>query len=199
MWNSKFSKTGRHKVEITSLRRWSLIGLMTVLAIVFSVLELPPLSTQAAIGPERVIAEHETQSFTVSSHVVIEPIVRDSYTVTAPPPPPPPPPKPVVSVDPGSAQGFAKSLFGSYGWGDEQLTCLVNLWNRESGWRADAANSSSGAYGIPQALPGSKMATAGADWETNGNTQVRWGLGYISSRYSNPCGAWAHSESVGWY
>ncbi|WP_314856591.1 lytic transglycosylase domain-containing protein [uncultured Microbacterium sp.] len=104
-----------------------------------------------------------------------------------------------VNVDPASAQGIARTMLAAnYGWGDDQFACLVSLWNRESGWRVNAANSS-GAYGIPQALPGSKMASAGADWETNPATQIAWGLGYISGRYSNPCGAWAHSESSGWY
>ena len=74
----------------------------------------------------------------------------------------------------------------------------MKLWNRESGWRTTAQNSS-GAYGIPQALPGSKMASAGADWRTNAATQIKWGLGYISGRYGTPCGAWGHSQSTGWY
>jgi hypothetical protein len=73
------------------------------------------------------------------------------------------------------------------------------LWNKESGWRVNAYNSGSGAYGIPQALPGSKMASAGADWQTNAATQIKWGLGYIKGRYGTPCGAWGHSQSVGWY
>ncbi len=104
-----------------------------------------------------------------------------------------------VNVDPASAQGIARSMMAAnYGWGDDQFACLVSLWNRESGWRVNAANSS-GAYGIPQALPGSKMASAGADWQTNPATQIAWGLGYIAGRYSNPCGAWGHSESNGWY
>ena len=104
-----------------------------------------------------------------------------------------------VNVDPASAQGIARSMMAAnYGWGDDQFACLVSLWNRESGWRVNAANSS-GAYGIPQALPGNKMASAGADWQTNPATQIAWGLGYIAGRYSNPCGAWGHSESNGWY
>lgn len=104
-----------------------------------------------------------------------------------------------VNVDPASAQGIARSMMASsYGWGDDQFACLVSLWNRESGWRVNAANSS-GAYGIPQALPGSKMASAGADWQTNPATQIAWGLGYISGRYGTPCGAWGHSQSSGWY
>jgi len=104
-----------------------------------------------------------------------------------------------VNVDPASAQGIARSMMASsYGWGDDQFACLVSLWNKESGWRVNAANPS-GAYGIPQALPGSKMASAGADWQTNPATQIAWGLGYIAGRYSNPCGAWGHSQSTGWY
>lgn len=104
-----------------------------------------------------------------------------------------------VNVDPASAQGIARSMAAAnYGWGDDQFSCLVSLWNKESGWRVNAANGS-GAYGIPQALPGSKMASAGADWETNPATQIAWGMGYIAGRYGTPCGAWDHSESVGWY
>ncbi|MDR1825170.1 MAG: ubiquitin-like domain-containing protein [Bifidobacteriaceae bacterium] len=105
-----------------------------------------------------------------------------------------------VNVDPGSAQGIAKQMMlDSYGWGDDEFACLVALWNRESGWRVNAANKYSGAYGIPQALPGSKMASAGADWQTNPATQIAWGLGYIKGRYSTPCGAWGAFQSKGWY
>lgn len=104
----------------------------------------------------------------------------------------------VGPVDPGSAQGIARQMISGYGWGDDQFGCLVALWNRESGWNVYAA-SSSGAYGIPQALPGSKMSSAGADWQSNPATQIAWGLGYISGRYGDACGAWGHSESTGWY
>lgn len=90
-------------------------------------------------------------------------------------------------------------MLGSYGWGDGQWGCLDSLWQRESGWNHLAMNPSSGAYGIPQSLPGDKMASAGADWRTNPTTQIRWGLGYIQGRYGSPCSAWAHSEAVGWY
>ncbi|WP_305785071.1 lytic transglycosylase domain-containing protein [Symbioplanes lichenis] len=85
------------------------------------------------------------------------------------------------------------------GFGIDQFSCLNKLWNRESGWDEGASNPSSGAYGIPQALPGSKMATVASDWRTNAATQIKWGLGYIEGRYDSPCGAWNHSESVGWY
>ena len=100
---------------------------------------------------------------------------------------------------PEGAQAIARSLMGSYGWGDGEFSCLQSLWNRESGWNYQAQNASSGAYGIPQALPGSKMSSVADDWATNPATQITWGLGYIQGRYGTPCSAWAHSESVGWY
>ncbi|WP_200921689.1 hypothetical protein [Agromyces sp. Leaf222] len=108
-------------------------------------------------------------------------------------------PPPGVVVDTGGAQAYAAAAVARYGWGDGQYQCLYSLWMRESSWRADAYNASSGAYGIPQSLPGSKMAAAGADWRTNAATQIEWGLSYISSRYGSPCAAWAHSEAVNWY
>ena len=145
---------------------------------------------------------------------------------TAPKPAPPPPPKPaprpaprpapapaptpapkpapttVIVVTPGSAQAIAKSMMGAYGWNTtSQFSCLVNLWNGESGWRWNATNPASGAYGIPQAWPANKMATAGADWRTNPRTQIRWGMGYIKGRYGTPCAAWSAwlSRSPHWY
>lgn len=98
-----------------------------------------------------------------------------------------------------AAKKIAKRGLKDYGWEDGQFDCLDKLWTRESGWRWDAENPSSGAYGIPQSLPGSKMASAGQDWKTNAATQIKWGLGYIQQRYQSPCGAWAHSETTGWY
>lgn len=85
------------------------------------------------------------------------------------------------------------------GFGLDQMPCLDKLWQKESGWNEFAENKSSGAYGIPQALPGRKMASAGSDWRTNPATQVKWGLGYIKGRYGTPCGAWGHSQRRGWY
>jgi len=118
----------------------------------------------------------------------------------APPAPPvPSPPSGGVVVDPAGAREYARGAIGAYGWGQDQFACLVSLWNRESGWRADALNPSSGAYGIPQSLPGDKMASAGADWRTNAATQINWGLSYIAGRYGSPCGAWDHSQATGWY
>jgi hypothetical protein len=103
------------------------------------------------------------------------------------------------TFDPDSAQAIALGLVSAKGWGSEQFNCLVALWNRESHWNVNSHNVNSGAHGIPQALPGSKMASAGPDWETNPRTQIIWGLGYIEGRYGSPCGAWAHSEAKGWY
>lgn len=97
--------------------------------------------------------------------------------------------------DPGTAKAIAYQMVHDRGWGDDQYSCLVALWNKESGWRVNAANPS-GAYGIPQALPGSKM---GPGWQTDANVQISWGLGYIAGRYGNPCGAWAKSQAQGWY
>ncbi|MFY1695793.1 MULTISPECIES: transglycosylase SLT domain-containing protein [unclassified Solwaraspora] len=85
------------------------------------------------------------------------------------------------------------------GWGLDQFACLNKLWNKESGWNHKAYNAASGATGIPQAVPGNKMSSAGADWQTNPATQIKWGLGYIANRYTNPCGAWQMSQAEGWY
>ncbi|MFD6178604.1 MULTISPECIES: aggregation-promoting factor C-terminal-like domain-containing protein [unclassified Isoptericola] len=104
-----------------------------------------------------------------------------------------------ANPDPGSAKAIGKAMAAERGWGADQYVCLEKLWDKESGWRWNAENPSSGAYGIPQALPGTKMASAGADWRTNPSTQIEWGLGYIAGRYGTPCGAWSHSMSVGWY
>ena len=101
--------------------------------------------------------------------------------------------------DPGTAQSIAFNMMSSFGFDpNTQFSCLNNIWTRESGWRWDAANAS-GAYGIPQALPGSKMASAGADWQTNPATQIKWGLGYIQSVYGTPCSAWSFWMANGWY
>jgi hypothetical protein len=94
---------------------------------------------------------------------------------------------------------IAQALLAEYGWSGDQFGCLDSLWTRESNWRVTAENPSSGAYGIPQSLPGSKMATVASDWRINPVTQIRWGLGYIADRYGSPCGAWGHSQGHGWY
>lgn len=102
-------------------------------------------------------------------------------------------------VDPGSARALGQAMAAERGWGADEFSCLDQLWEKESGWRWNADNPSSEAYGIAQANPGSKMATVGSDWLTNPATQIEWGLGYISGRYGTPCDAWAHSVEIGWY
>ncbi|MGW0632436.1 phage tail tape measure protein [Streptomyces sp. NPDC002758] len=97
------------------------------------------------------------------------------------------------------AQQFAQLAMKSYGWGPAEWPALKALWNRESSWSYTATNPTSGAYGIPQALPASKMASAGKDWRTNPDTQIRWGLGYIKGRYGSPSAAWAHEGKFNWY
>jgi hypothetical protein len=99
----------------------------------------------------------------------------------------------------GDPRSIAEAMLADYGWSSGEFSCLDSLWTRESGWNVNADNPTSSAYGIPQALPGSKMASAGSDWANNPATQIEWGLGYIQERYGSPCGAWSHSESNGWY
>ena len=103
------------------------------------------------------------------------------------------------AVTGGDPKAIAAEMVAARGWGSDQFSCLDTLWERESNWNPTAQNPSSGAYGIPQSLPGSKMASVGSDWRTNPATQITWGLNYISGRYGTPCGALAHSNSVGWY
>ncbi|OII22986.1 hypothetical protein [Curtobacterium sp. MCBA15_013] len=98
------------------------------------------------------------------------------------------------------AKATASSLASSkYGWGSDQFQCLDNLWTKESGWNYQAVNANGGATGIPQALPGSKMATIASDWRTNATTQITWGLQYISDAYGTPCAAWSHSQASNFY
>ncbi|WP_203713762.1 lytic transglycosylase domain-containing protein [Asanoa siamensis] len=117
----------------------------------------------------------------------------------------PPPAKPYDGPIPTSCNEYSGNrkigcaILLEQGFKIDQMPCLDKLWTKESGWNPKAHNSSSGAHGIPQAVPGSKMASVGADWETGAATQIKWGLGYIKGRYDNPCGAWAQSQEEGWY
>ena len=107
--------------------------------------------------------------------------------------------KPAIVTSPDAAHQIARSLLLARGWGQDQMDCLGPLWGKESAWRVTAGNPS-GAYGIPQALPGSKMSKYGSDWRTNARTQIEWGLSYIAGRYGNPCNAWhAWNAHGGWY
>ena len=105
-----------------------------------------------------------------------------------------------LARDPDGAREVAKSLMEEkYGWGDKQYACLDDLWIKESNWNYRASNKRTGAHGIPQALPATKMDSAGTDWRTNPVTQISWGLRYIEVRYETPCKAWAKFKRSNWY
>ncbi|MBB5641576.1 lytic transglycosylase domain-containing protein [Cryobacterium roopkundense] len=170
----------------------------------FQVAGVEPAGDRYADAPPQTVSVEGAYTNTVT---------REGYTVTAIVKPEPVPVTPVAEPeaaksftapsaavpDPGTAKAYAYGAVQARGWGEDQYSCLVSLWQKESGWRVNAMNSSSGAYGIPQSLPGSKMGSAGADWETNPATQIEWGLGYIVDRYGSPCGAWSKSQASGWY
>ncbi len=99
----------------------------------------------------------------------------------------------------GKNQRIGQAQAAKRGWTGKQWVCLKKLWYRESGWSIRSGNPDKGSFGIPQALPGRKMASAGSDWRTNAATQIKWGLGYIKGRYGSPCGAFAHWQSRNWY
>jgi resuscitation-promoting factor RpfB len=150
--------------------------------------------TGASLIQERqqvILEDAATESFSVTSAPKISTSPPPSPATTSVPVAEPPP-------NPASAQGIAYNMLASFGFGTDQWSCLDALWNQESGWRYNAENAS-GAYGIPQALPGSKMASAGSDWLTNPATQIKWGLGYIQNTYGTPCNAEAHEQADGWY
>ncbi len=138
----------------------------------------------------------QTQSIVVAGERLAETVRESGYTVTDPPKAT----APASGIpDPDTAQAIAYEMVMDIGWSVSEYDCLVALWTRESHWNVYAENKTSGAYGIPQALPGDKMASVADDWRTNPATQITWGLGYIAGRYGTPCGAWAHSEAKGWY
>ena len=103
-----------------------------------------------------------------------------------------------AATNPAGNKALGEQMNALKGWA-KCWPSLLTMWNHESGWRQNADNPGSSAYGIPQALPGRKMATAGADWQTNPATQIKWGLGYIKSIYGDPCKAWAFEEANGYY
>lgn len=135
---------------------------------------------------EKVVAEPKEETKHVGTKALPAGLSPQDMVAGAPP-------------NPSAAQAVARTMLADFGFDDSEFGCLVNLWSRESGWRYNAGNPSSGAYGIPQALPASKMASAGSDYRTNPATQIKWGLGYIKNRYGTPCSAWGHSRSHNWY
>jgi hypothetical protein len=176
---------------------WSLPLFASIVSMAFVLVTAMPGTPSAqaeVVAPGPVPQEGQT---IVASGERTSEVAREGYTVTE---------APRVAIapatgvpDPGTAQAIAYEMVMAKGWSTGEFDCLVALWNRESHWNVYAHNTSSGAYGIPQALPGEKMASVAADWQTNPTTQIIWGLGYIEGRYGTPCGAWAHSEAKNWY
>lgn len=105
----------------------------------------------------------------------------------------------IIISNPSENVKIGQQLAAGRGWTGEQFYCMYQLWQKESGWNTTSGNPSTGAYGIPQALPGSKMASVGSDWRSNPATQITWGMGYIAGRYGTPCGAWSTFQTRGWY
>jgi hypothetical protein len=137
----------------------------------------------AMANPEQILASQD--SSTSSSSMTTG---GTGVATTAPP------------SNPTAAQATAKAMLASFGFSTTtQWPCLYDLWERESTWNVYAENPVSGAYGIPQSLPGDKMASAGADWQTDATTQIKWGLGYIKTVYGTPCGAWQNEVNYGYY
>jgi hypothetical protein len=166
---------GSHTMTALEAERQQLIA-MTTAARTLTVVDKPKLAS-----PAEVAAANPNSGGTASdgSGGIV-------YVTSAPP-------------DPGSAQSIAYNMMAGFGFNPVTFFgCLKDIWNRESGWRYDAENAS-GAYGIPQALPGSKMSSAGSDWQTDPATQIKWGLGYIKAIYGDPCKAWAFEEANGYY
>ena len=183
--------SGRHRRT-----PWSLPAFASFVTFAFLAVTLAPPPTGSTYAATAPLRNGEAQSVDVAGDYSLT-AERDAFSVSevrvAPT-------APAVGIpDAGSAQAIALQMVLARGWDMTEFSCLVALWTRESNWNAFAHNTTSGAYGIPQALPGEKMASAGGDWATNPATQITWGLGYIADRYGTPCGAWAHSEERGWY
>ncbi|WP_017610773.1 aggregation-promoting factor C-terminal-like domain-containing protein [Nocardiopsis xinjiangensis] len=137
--------------------------------------------------------EPETEEPSATENPEPAPGTEEPSTTASPEPSAPPEPD-------GSAEELALEMVLDQGWGaDEFHNCLEPLWEKESNWNHTAENSSTGAYGIPQSLPGDKMASHGDDWRTNPATQISWGLSYIKDRHGSPCEAWNHSQANNWY
>jgi len=164
-----------------------------------SVVEIPASHSAALLEQQRqhtILMAAATKSFKVVGSPKVAKVVpvqapatggSSAPAVYAPPP------------SPGTAEAIAYKLLPTFGFSAKtSFSCVNNIFSRESGWRVNAENAS-GAYGIPQALPGSKMAMFGSDWQTSATVQVKWGIWYMKSRYGSPCGAWAFWQVHGWY
>ncbi|GAA4719883.1 hypothetical protein GCM10023216_05700 [Isoptericola chiayiensis] len=182
----------------------------------------PKVKKKGRDGSRTVVREittidgEEVSNEKITSMVTTEPRTRVLVEGTKERPEPEPEPEPATSSSSssssssgssgssgttysGSNRSIGQQMAAARGWTGSQWTCLESLWTKESNWSHTVANPSSGAYGIPQSLPGSKMASHGSDWQTNPATQIAWGLDYIAGRYGTPCGAWSHSQANNWY
>jgi hypothetical protein len=159
---------------------------------------------QDTAGQQRIAAERRT----VTAQAAAVAAAAGATSTAKPKPKPKAKPKHVKAARaarakkrvPLTPRETARALVAEHdGWKPAQFTCLDKLWTRESGWDPREENNSSGAYGIPQSLPASKMASFGSDWRTNPTTQIKWGLSYIADRYETPCAAWEHSQRYNYY
>jgi len=189
---------GRHKRTAWSLPIFAFLSCLTFVLVPV----VDPSASVALADPvdEEPVLIQPTQTVTAAEGVASTRPAREAFKITMIPKAPVYGIAPAAGVpDPGTAKAIAYEMVLARGWAESEYNCLVALWNKESGWNVFAHNKSSGAYGIPQSLPGEKMASVGADWATNPATQITWGLGYIGGRYQTPCGAWATSQQKGWY
>lgn len=184
--------------------------IVVTLAVVGSVVEyLDPAVAVAQTRSNYVLTEHKLQQIEgLDNKTLASESSNKKVTKTVKPQPLSAKPRSkatTVSIDIELGTPEANKIYTRWyiaereGWNWEQFQCLNKLWTHESGWKHDSLNSGSGAYGIPQSLPADKMASAGDDWKTNPATQIKWGVTYIKSRYTNPCGAYAHFVKYNWY
>lgn len=192
--NPRLVLSGGVRPDVRHRRSLPLFAFTAALTLVLVLIFAPDRVQAATVVP---VSLGHAQSVAVNGNYTAQ-AIRDGYGVTRKVIAAAPATGAVAAVPAGEAQLIAYNMLLSMGMGSDQFSCLVSLWNRESHWSTTAGNAS-GAYGIPQALPGSKMASAGPDWQTNATTQITWGLGYINGRYGSPCAAWAHSEASNWY
>jgi hypothetical protein len=159
------------------------------------------LAARKLAAKEAATAQNAATQNTATQNTVTQNTVTQNTGTAQPAASTQPSPSATASapVASGSPQRIAQAMLASFGWSSSQFSCLDPLWAHESGWSVTAYNAGSGAYGIPQALPGSRMASAGPNWQTNAATQIRWGLEYIKGTYGSPCAAWDHEQATGWY
>jgi hypothetical protein len=184
------------EASVAALRSYELLAPERVFELADSARAHAVTVHAAVVEFDRIAAEQAAAAKAAAERAAAERAAAERDAAT---PPAGGGPAPAAPANPSEAQVIARDMMATrYGWGDDQFGCLVALWNKESGWNVTAGNPD-GPYGIPQALPGSKMASAGADWLTSAATQISWGLGYVAGRYGTPCGAWAHFEANNWY